>query len=94
MMSIETDTWSLSFTLGEHDLAEILAHLRGRDTASELKIGDFLDAPVRLIKDDEFNDRYFLRASKAGHVLEFVLGADQLAQFTNAMADALDDLTN
>ena len=93
-MSIEADTWSLLFTLGEHDLAGILTHLRGRDTSSELQIGEFLDAPVMLIRDDEFSDRYFLQTFKPGYRLHFVLGGDQLVQFTDAMADALDDLAN
>lgn len=94
LMSIETDIWSLSFTLSELGLAGMLAHLRGRDTPSELKIGEFLDAPVTLIRDDEFSDRFFLQISKPDHVLHFVLGGDRLAQFTSAVADTLDDLAN
>ncbi len=94
LMSIEADTWSFAFALGEQDVASILTHLRGGGNSSELEVGLFHGAPVKLIRDDEFSDRYFLRASKSGNIVDFLLGADRLVQFTNAMADALDDLKN
>lgn len=92
LMSIETDSWSFSFALGEDDLARILTHLQGRREVAELRIGVFLGAPVVLIQDDEFSDRYFLRTFKDGHLLEFVLAADTLKQFTEAVTQAIEDL--
>jgi hypothetical protein len=94
LMGIEAAGWSFTFTLNGPDLAEILAHLRGDCKASELRIGVFLGATVTLIRDDEFSDRYFLRTFKDGHVLDFVLAADQLVQFADAIAQALDDLAS
>lgn len=94
LMSIEADGWSFSFALSERDPTVILTHLRGGSELSELRIGVFLGAPVILIRDDEFGDRYFLRTFKDGHVLDFVLVADQLSQFTDAVRQALDDLAD
>ena len=95
LMAIEAGSWSLSFALSsEDDLKKILTHLRGNCKSSKLSAGLFLGAPVILIKDDEFSERYFLGASKDGHVLDVVLAADGLAQFTGAVARALDDLSN
>jgi hypothetical protein len=92
LISIEADGWSFSFALGEHDPAEMLTHLRGQGTSPELKVGAFCGAPVMLIKDDEFSDRYFLRTFREGELLDFVFAADRLAQFTDALAQAVHDL--
>ena len=94
LMSIEADGWSLTFALNEHRLADILTHLRGGGQSAKLQAGIFLGAPVILIRDNEFSDRYFLRAYKEGHLLEFVLAAEQLAQFTAAVAQACHDLAS
>ena len=92
LLSIEANDWSFSFSLGEHDPANMLAHLRGHGSSSELNVGAFCGAPVMLIKDNEFSDRYFLRAVSDGDLLEFVLSADGLVQFTDALAQAVHDL--
>lgn len=94
VLSIESDTWSFSFALNEHTPAEILAHLRGSGATGELRVGIFLGAPVLLIRDEEFSDRFFLRFFRDGDVLDFVLAADLLAQFTDAMAQAVHDLAS
>jgi len=92
LLSIEADRWAFSFALGEHDPAKILTHLQGHSTSSELTVGEFCGVPVTLIRDDEFSDRYFLRAFRDGDLLEFVLAADDLAQFRDALAQAVHDL--
>jgi hypothetical protein len=92
MLSIEADSWAFSFALGEHDPAKMLTHLRGHGLASEQHVGAFCGAPVMLIKDAEFSDRYFLRAVRDGDLLEFVLAAEGLAPLTDALAQAVHDL--
>jgi hypothetical protein len=89
LMSIEAGGWSLCFALAERGTAQVLSFLRvhaGRVVFSELAIGSFLGAPVILIKDDEFPDRFYLRVFANGHLLEFVLTADALTEFTEAVA--------
>ena len=90
LMSIDAGGWSLCFALVERGDAQVLSFLRkhaGRRVVfSELVIGSFLGAPVVLIKDDEFSDRFYLRAFANGHLLEFVLTADALTEFTEAVA--------
>jgi hypothetical protein len=61
-------------------------------TGQLIVIGSFQGAPVSLIKDDEFADRFWLRASGAGQMVEVVLAADDLAEFTDAVAQAVQDL--
>jgi len=41
--------------------------------SSEIVVGSFHDVPVRLIKDDEFADRFWFRAYGGGPMVEFVL---------------------
>lgn len=53
--------------------------------------GSFYGTPVRLIKDNEFADRFWLRASGGGDMVEFVFTANSLTEFTNAVTQAVDD---
>ena len=95
LMSIEAGEWSICFVLADHGETRLLAFLlehTGHAMFSVLTIGSFLGAPVVLIKDDEFADRFCLRAFAEGHLLEFVLAADRLAEFTKAVAQTVQDL--
>jgi len=95
-MSIRTRSWTFRFALSaREDVVRIHSFLRehtGRLEFSEIVVGSFQDAPVRLIKDDEFADRFWLRAYGTGPMVEFVLVADDLKQFTDAIAQAVQDL--
>ena len=95
-MSVSTRSWTFRFALSAcDDVARILSFLRehtGRLEFSELVVGSFHDAPVRLIKDDEFADRFWLRAYRDGPMVEFVLAADDLTEFTDAVTQAVQDL--
>jgi hypothetical protein len=95
-MSISTRSWSFRFALSARDdVARILSFLReqtGRLVFSELAVGSFQGARVFLIKDDEFGDRFWLRARGADHMVGFVLAADELTEFTDAIAQAVQDL--
>ena len=97
-MGIKARGWSFRFALSSRDdVARILWFLRehtGRLALSELVVGSFHDAPVLLIKDNEFADRFWLRASGDCVLVEFVLAADDLTEFTDAVAQAVDDLQN
>jgi hypothetical protein len=95
-MSIGTRSWTFRFALSTHDdVVRILTFLRertGRLEFSEIVVGSFHDAPVRLIKDDEFADRFWFRAYGGGPMVEFVLAADDLVEFTDAVSQAVEDL--
>jgi len=95
-MSINAPCWSFRFALTSRDeVARILSFLRehtGRLEFSELVVGSFHAIPVRLIKDDEFADRFWFRSFADGHMAEFVLAADDLTKFTDAVALAVADL--
>lgn len=91
-MAIESDAWIFSFTCGEYIPSKILEYFRGDDTRSELEVGSFCNDPVRLIKDDVFSDRFFLRVSKGGQILEFELAGERLMQLTEAIAQAVQEL--
>jgi hypothetical protein len=97
-MSTSTRSWTFRFALSaREDVARILSFLRqhtGRLEFSELVVGSFHDAPVRLIKDNEFADRFWLRAYGDGPMVEFVLAADDLTEFTDAVAQVVQDLQN
>jgi len=95
-MGIATAEWSFRFNLSARtEVARINSFLKeqaGKTVFSESVIGSFLGAPVFLIKDDEFADRFWLRASAAGQVVDFVLAGDDLAEFTDALVQAARQL--
>src|SRR5687768_15927989 len=98
MMDVKTRKWSFRFQLSARaEVARILSFLReqtGRFVFSEIVVGSFQGAPVRLVKDSEFGDRFWLQAFGAAQKVEFTLVADDLAQFTHAVAQAVEDLQN
>ncbi len=52
----------------------------------------FLRAPVSLIKDSEFPDRFWLRTAGAGQMMELMFAACELGEFTNAVTEAIQEL--
>ncbi len=95
-MSISTRSWSFRFTLfARDDVGRMFSFLRehtGRLVFSELAVGSFQGAPVRLIKDDELPDRFWLQVDQGGPMVEFVLAAEDLTEFTDAVAQVVRDL--
>jgi hypothetical protein len=95
-MCVSTRAWSFRFSLSSRAHApQMLAFLRKQNrtvTFSEFVVGSFLGAPVLVVKDDEFADRFWLRAFGSGKSVEFVLAADDLARFIDAVAEAVEDL--
>ena len=95
-MFINARSWSFRFALSTlNHAAQLLSFLRehaGRLTFSELVLGSFHGAPVLLIKDNEFADRFWLRASGSGQVVELVLAGADVFEFTDAVAQAVQDL--
>src|SRR5262245_16465942 len=95
-MCISTRGWSFRFSLSSRAHAShMLAFLRehtGSNVLSELVVGSYLGAPVLLVKDSEYANRVWLRAFRDGEMVEFVLVADDIIEFTGAVAQAAKDL--
>jgi hypothetical protein len=95
-MNISTPGWSFRFNVSARsDVPRMLSFLReqtGSLVFSELAIGSFSGGPVLLIKDSEFADRFWLRATGTGQMIEFVLAGRDLADFTEAVTKAVEDL--
>lgn len=95
-MSIAMAAWTFRFALTTRDeTARMLAFLRehaGQLVFAEIVVGSFQGAAVRLIKDDEFADRFWLRSYGNGQMVDFVLAAEDLAAFTVSVAAAVSDL--
>lgn len=70
------------------ELADFLHQQRGRKVFSELVVGNFLGADVRLIKDDEFSDRFFLRIAADGNLLDFQVESFMADDFEQALGEA------
>jgi hypothetical protein len=96
MLSVESPTWFLDFKLAGpdsiHELAEFFRTQVGRTAFSELAIGSFGSAIVRVIKDDEFADRFYLRVADGGAMAEFPLVGGAAQEFAAAAAEAATDL--
>jgi hypothetical protein len=54
--------------------------------------GSFHGATVRLIKDDEFADRFWLRANGDDQLAEFTLTAEDFSELTDTLAQVVEQL--
>lgn len=97
-LEIECRSWCFRFDLNGTGtvaaLAEFLQMQNGQLKFGELELGMFHGAKVLIIKDDEFDDRFFLRASDEASetLVRFTLvdGAGQ--HLATAARQAADDL--
>jgi len=96
LMSIGTRGWQFRFALAERSAASrlftFLREQTGRLQFSELLVGSFQGSRVLLIKDDEFPDRFFLRAIGDDVLADFTLLGDDVRDFAAAVSQAVDDL--
>jgi hypothetical protein len=92
LLSVESPAWCFDFALAcPAAVGELAAFLRshaGRIGFAELAVGSFGGACVRVVKDDEFADRFFLRAAGGGSLVEFILAGPAAQEFAAAVAEA------
>jgi hypothetical protein len=97
-MTIETQTWHLRFTIAGHSVAaslsDFLAAYRDRKEHHELVIGRFQNAEVRIVKDDEFADRFFLASAGGDDTMFITLGANSVTEMCGALAKVVVDLSD
>lgn len=87
-LSIDTPGWSLVLRLPVARLGEVAEFLRahaGRAEFAECVAGLFLGRPVRLINDNEFSDRMWLRVGGGGEVANFPLIGETASSFVAAV---------
>ncbi|HEX4608601.1 MAG TPA: hypothetical protein VH092_10395 [Urbifossiella sp.] len=91
-LSVESPAWCFEFPLaGPAVVGELDAFFRsyaGRSEFSELVIGSFGVAVVKVVKDDEYADRFYLRAAGDGLLTEFTLVGLMAQEFAAAVAEA------
>ena len=97
-MTIETSTWSLRFAIAGHSIAaafsDFLAAYQDRKEHHELVIGRFQNAEVRIVKDDEFADRFFLVTAGGDDTMFISLGANSVTEMYGALAKVVADLSD
>ena len=91
LLSIESTTWCFVFELSGPnaigELAEFLQTYAGRAEFAEMAIGTFGGAVVRVVKDSEFEDRFFIRATCTGPMVEFTLVGNAAKDFVSAVVE-------
>jgi hypothetical protein len=91
-LSVESSNWCFAFNMDRPcavaELANFLRSNAGREEFAELTVGSFGGASVRVVKDDEFAERFFLRASDGGLLVEFELIGGIMREFAVAVAEA------
>ena len=92
LLSVESPAWCFDFALAHPgSVGELAAFLRshaGREEFAELLVGSLGGVAVRAVKDDEFADRFFLRAAGSGSLVEFTLVGGASHEFAAAVAAA------
>jgi hypothetical protein len=71
---------------------DFLRDLSGSNQFSKLVVGSFVGAPVVLVKDDEFPDRFWLRAAREHQLVDFTLVGSDAADLIVALSQAMEDL--
>ena len=69
-------------------VADAIGGCNGRAAFAELALGSFGSTAVRVVKDDESADRYFLRAAGGGSMVEFTMVGGATQDFASAVAEA------
>ena len=91
-LAVDAPGWCVEFELtGSTTAGELAAFVRShtcRTAFAELAVGTLGGMTVRVIKDDEFADRFFLCASGGGSVVEFTLVGGVAGDFIVALGDA------
>ncbi len=91
LLCIESPTWCFHFELSGPsavgELAEFLQTYADRAEFAEMAIGTFGGAVVRVVKDSEFEDRFFIRATCTGPMVEFTLVGNAAKDFVSAVIE-------
>ena len=92
-LSIETPEWSLDFCLPNSGLIHafnfLLIHA-GKAEFAECEIGSFYGRAVRIVNDNEYADRIWLRIGSAGQLADFPLIGERAKSFVNAVAEVAE----
>ena len=91
VLSVATPGWSLTFRIPDGGVAALAAFLRantGRAEFAECMAGSFCECPVRVINDDEYADRLWLRVFGDGQLADFPLVGEAVGWFVAAVAKA------
>jgi hypothetical protein len=92
LLSIASPGWCLDFALARPatvgELAAFLTAHAGREGFAELAVGSLGGLGVRMVKDCEFTDRFFLRAWGEGVLVEFTLAGLAAGEFIAAVVEA------
>ena len=95
-LDIQTRGWSFQFRVPDRfsitGIRDFLRDHSGRTTMAEFVAGSFIGAPVLFIKDAEFSDRFFLRASGYSNCVDFILVDNDAAHLIAALGQAIEDL--
>src|SRR5262245_48203230 len=95
-LCIDSPVWCFNFELarpaGVRQLSEFLGKHLDQAGFAELAIGSFHGAVVWMVKDDEFPDRFFLRAGGGGPLVEFTLAGEDIRAFVGAVSQTVEDL--
>jgi hypothetical protein len=96
-MTIERKDWSIRFEIASpaalKGLLDFLgAHLDGK-VADDFVFGRFQGAPMRMVKDDEFADRFFLVAGgDDNYEFRITLTGASANELSRALTQALADI--
>lgn len=95
-LSVESSAWCFEFELSGPgavgELAVFLGSNAGRTVFAKLLVGSFGTTDVFVIKDDEFADRFFIRAAGGGSLVEFTLVGEVALEFAASLEDAAAEL--
>jgi hypothetical protein len=92
-VQVEGPSVDLSFEIASPAAVEDALNFLQRGSDPSLPLGGSRQAPVNLIRDDEYPDRFFVVVGTSPEpVVRFTLTGDDLANLIEALRQARDDL--
>lgn len=95
-LQLRTRAWFLELELASRDTVNrMLAFFKeysGLAAHAEITIGFLHNVPLKLVKDDEFTDRFWLRTHADHQMVEFTVTSNELPGLTDALAQAAREL--
>lgn len=95
-MSVTTREWVLRFTLGSRDnvsqMVTFFSDAPEPRPCSELTVGSLLGAPMLLMRDQEYSDRFCLRSASDGNLVDIEFLNKNLRDFIAALVEVEQQL--
>ena len=93
-LNLEFPQFQLQFAILTPDVVTKFHNFLASGSADELTVGAISSSRLNVVRDNEFDDRFFLMTSADDGALHWTLSDKNLTDLIAALADAVSDLND